>query len=282
MTAYISGSFITLCLLPFIATVLIGAAIRFFCRHITNDRLVSAAAGVSIVWVTALVVGMPKFPPTSGETTLPIILLTGLLLGSLLDQFLPIFHKRARMFNTLLDIAFAIGVISWFRGKFDLWGVIIFVVWGILQFRTRGYAGKNTISAVTMILSSCGLALVAWNGNASRDLDLALGVVSATLGLSVWLSVDRHLLLGFGYLWGGFSAQILIALRMIESNSALAAPIAILGFIFFANTAAASLTDWKPALRKVSCLLMIGFVSLFPLTLAVVITVAVSQLGETG
>ncbi|MDG2033364.1 MAG: hypothetical protein P8J29_05460 [Rhodospirillales bacterium] len=280
MTAYISGPLITFCLLPLVATVLIAAAIRFFGGRPTNDRLVSASAGVGIVWVTVLVLGMPGFPPPLGSAALPMILLAGLVVGSLLDQFLPVFHNRARLWDTALDFAFAIGAIAWFRDGLDLWGMVIFVAWGTLQIQLRRYTVRNSIPAVMMLLSAGGLVLIAWSGNAPGVRDLALGVLGVTLGLSIWLFLNRSLPIGFGYLWGGFTAQILITLRMIESNPALTAPIAVLGFIFYADTAAASLAVWKPALKKVPSPLMTGVVSIFPLTLAIVIAAAVSQLAQ--
>lgn len=282
MTEYISIPFITLFLLPLVATVLIAAAIRFFGGRSTKDRLVSASAGVSIVWVTVLMLGMPRFPPPSGGDALPFILLFGLVLGSLLDQFLTVLRDRGRLRDTVLDFAFAIGAIVWFRNDLDLWGVVIFVAWGILQIRTRRYTGRNTTPAVMMILTAGGLFLIAWTGNMHSDRDLALGVLSVTLGLSVWLFLNQSLPLGFGYLWGGFTAQLFIALRMVESNPALAAPIAVLGFIFYADTAATSLANWKSALKKIPVPVLTGAVSLFPLTLATVIAVAVSQLAQAG
>ena len=230
--SYVSSPFITLCILPFVATLLITAAIRFFGGHSTNDRLGSASAGVCIVWVTALVLGMPEFPPPRGGNALPVILMAGLILGSLLDQFLPVFHGRAKLWDTVLDFAFAIGAITWYRGELDLWGFLIFAGWGTLQIRTRRYKEKNTIPAVMMFLSAAGLFIIAWTGNSLSDGNLALGVFSVTLGLSVWLSFNRSFSIGYGYLWGGFTAQLLIAFRIIEANPALAAPIAILGFIF--------------------------------------------------
>ena len=125
MTTYISGSLIAFCILPLVATLIIAAAIRFCGGRLNDDRLVSASAGVCIVWVTVLVLGMPVFPPLPGGRALPVILLVGLVLGSLLDQFLPVLRDRARLWNTVLDFAFAIGAVTWFRGTLDLWCLLI-------------------------------------------------------------------------------------------------------------------------------------------------------------
>ena len=237
---------------------------------------------MGIVWVTVLVLGMPGFPPPLGSAALPMILLAGLVLGSLLDQFLTVLSDRGRLRDTVLDFIFAIGAIVWFRNDLDLWAMVVFLAWGTLQIRTRRYTGRNTTPAVMMILSGGGLFLIAWTGNMHSDRDLALGVLSVTLGLSVWLFLNQSLPLGFGYLWGGFTAQLFIALRMVESNPALAAPIAVLGFIFYADTTSTSLVNWKPALKKFPVPVMTGAVSLFPLALATVIAAAVSQLAKAG
>ena len=282
MTTYISGSLIAFCILPLVATLIIAAAIRFCGGRLNDDRLVSASAGVCIVWVTVLVLGMPGFPPLPGKHALPMILLFGLVLGSLLDQFLPVLRDRARLWNTVLDFAFAIGAVTWFRGTLDLWCLLIFAAWGTLQIRTRRYTGSNAMPVVMMFLSAAGLALIAWTGGAISDEALSLGVFSATLGLGALLSINRSLHLGYGYHWGGFTAQLLIALRIIESNPALIAPILVLGFIFYADTAAACLADWKPTMKKVPRPMLTGLVSIFPLTLAMVIAVAVSRLAPLG
>ncbi len=282
MTTYISGSFIALCILPFVATVIIAAAIRFCGGGLTNDRLVSASAGVCIVWVTVLVLGMPGFPPPRGGDALPVILLVGLVLGSLLDQFLPVLRDQARLCNIVLDFAFSIGAVVWFRGALDLWCLVILAAWGTLQVRTRSSTGSNTIPAVMMFLSAGGLIVIGSTGRTISDGSLSLGVLSATLGLGACLSLNRSLHLGYGYHWGGFTAQLLIALRIIESNPALVAPIAVLVFIFYADTAAASLADWKPVMKKVPSPILTGLVSLLPLTLATVIAVAVSRLAPSG
>ena len=56
MTTFITAPLITLCLLPLIATMLLAGAIRFFGGRNSDDRLVSASAGVGILWVVVLVV----------------------------------------------------------------------------------------------------------------------------------------------------------------------------------------------------------------------------------
>ena len=65
-------------------------------------------------------------------------------------------------------------------------------------------------------------------------------------------------------------------------SPALMAPILILGFIFYADTAAASLADWNPTMKKVPRPMLTGFVSILPLMLAMVMAVAVSRLAPFG
>ena len=87
-----------------------------------------------------------------GGAPLPVILLTGLVLGSLLDQFLPVIHDRAKLWRIVLDFAFAIGAVTWFRnGTLDLWCLVIIVPWGILQIRAHSHTGRNTTPAVMML-----------------------------------------------------------------------------------------------------------------------------------
>ena len=85
MMPYVSSPFITLCILPFVATLLITAAIGFSVGTLPTIGL-DLRQRACIVWVTALVLGMPEFPPPQGNA-LPVILMAGLILGSLPDQF---------------------------------------------------------------------------------------------------------------------------------------------------------------------------------------------------
>ena len=197
MTTYISDPFIAFCILPLVATIIIAAAIRF-CGGggLTDNRLISASAGVCIVWVTVLVLGMPEFPSPPGGHALPVILLVGLVLGSLLDQFLPVLRNRARLWRIVLDFTFVIGAVVWICGTLDLWCLVIFATWGTLQIRAHSHTGSNAIPAVMMLLSAGGLALIAWIGGTTSDEAISLGVFSATLGLGALLCINRSLHLG--------------------------------------------------------------------------------------
>ena len=274
MSANLSGTLFTIFLLPLVATAAVAAAIRYFDWQRTDGRLVSAAGGIGTVWISAHIIGMPGFPPPQGGISLTTILLIGLILGSLLDQFLPTSRSRSRnrIWETGLDFAFAFGAIAWFRGQFDLWSAVICLVWGIIFMRLRWNSEKSSTTTVMILLSTLGLALISWTADNLIDRNFAFGVMSATLGMSIWLWLNRSLHLGYGYLWGGFTVQIFISLRIMESNLAMLVPIVILAFIFYSDTTLPSLVKWKPSLRKIPAPIIVGVLSILPIVLSLLIT----------
>ena len=127
---------------------------------------------------------------------------------------------------------------------------MIFAGWGTLQIRTRRYKEKYNTDRHDVSISRWDYLLLRWQF--PQRWESCTGRLQChAWGQASGSPLTDHFPLGYGYLWGGFTAQLLIALRIIESNPALAAPIAILGFIFFADTATASLADWLPAIKKV-------------------------------
>jgi len=275
MIAFFTGPLFTLVLFPLFGTALIAAAIRYLGWQRTNDRLVSAAASVGIIWVCALVIGLPGFPPPRDGGAMTLLLLAGLILGTLFDQFLPPFKDRTRLLELFLDLAVAFGIITWVLGQIDLWTVAVFVAWGIVLVRTRRFGDNSRLPATMALMSACGLALVARIGDSLIDRDIAIGAFSALIGLSVWLWFNRTLPLGFGYQWGGLSVLLLVGLRIVETNSTMAAPIAVLGFIFFADTAAVSLAQWKPGFSKLPLPVLVIVLSALPIILSSAIALTV-------
>ena len=217
MTTYISDPFIAFCILPLVATIIIAAAIRFCGGGLTDNRLISASAGVCIVWVTVLVLGMPEFPSPPGGHALPVILLVGLVLGSLLDQFLPVLRNRARLWRIVLDFTFVIGAVVWIRGTLDLWCLVIFATWGTLQIRVHSHTGSNAIPAVMMLLSAGGLALIAWTRCYQRRASHWVFSAPHWSGRIALYQPITSLVTG---IIKGFTAQLLIALRILSSPGA--------------------------------------------------------------
>ncbi len=208
---------------------------------------------------------------------MPALLLGGLVIGSLLDQFMPILKDRFRLLNLILDLVFAFAIIAWAMGKLDIWTVVVFVAWGVVLTRTRRFSESIALPATMVMLSAAGLTLIAWIGDSLIDQDLALGTLFATMGMSAWLLFIRSLPLGYGFQWGACSALLLISLRILETNPAMAAAISVLGFIFFSDSAAVSLTRWKPGLGKVPFPLLIIALSTLPVILSVAIALSVAE-----
>jgi len=268
MSNFISNPIFTLFLLPLIGTIFLAGITSLDSRSTSGAKLLSAATGVGTAWVCAFVLGIPDFPPAFNISSMPYIILAGLLTGALLDQILPEFGDRRRIPESALDLVFAALVIWWVHGGIDLWAFLIFIVWGSISVRARQLAKDPRLPATMMVIAAIGLAVVAWIGDSLVNRDLAFGVASAGLGISTWLWLKRHLSLGFGFFWGGFAALMLIAIRILETNKLMVVPILLLVFIFFADSVVSRASIRPVFLQQFPASVLVCALSILPIILA--------------
>ena len=255
-------------LLPFVGTAVLAGIILLVSRVPSGTKLSSAATGIGTAWVCAVVLGIPDFPPKFGGNSMPYVILAGLLVGALLDHLLPKFSYKRWFAGSVPDFLFAGAVILWIRGEADFWSVLFFVAWGSILLRARRLSNDARMPVIMMVVAAIGLAVIAWIGDTLVDRDLAVGVASTGLGISAWLWFKRDLPVGYSYFWGSFAALLMIALRIFETNTHMAVPILLLGFIFFADSVMLRMKLRPTYLEKFAAPLLVVIISILPIILA--------------
>ena len=150
---------------PFIGTLVIAVAIKFTGRGESGDRLAAISSGIAFAWVSALVLGIPDFPPARDGSAIGYVIVIGLLLGALLDYYVPKFRGSSRLWETAFDLVFAVAAVWWLRGKIDLISILFFVAWGLVTVRVRRIDEAVGLPCIMSISAAIGIALTAWIGD---------------------------------------------------------------------------------------------------------------------
>jgi len=264
----ITGSFFALFVLPFFGTIILAGIIGLSGRGASRKILISASTGIGTAWVCAFVLGIPTFQITFDSSSMPHIILVGLLLGALIDHLLPQLGNKYEIIRWSLDLIFAAAVITWIRGEVDLVSILIFLIWGCIQFSARRQANDARMPAIMVVVSAIGLSITAWIGDILADRNLAFGVGSTGLGFFVWLWFKRDIPLGFSFFWSSFTALLLIALRVIETNPLMAVPILVLGFVFFTDSILSRKKRWPTFFKQFAAPIVVCALSILPIVLA--------------
>ena len=264
----ITGSFFALLVLPFFGTIILAGIIGLAGRGASRKVLISASTGIGTAWVCAFVLGIPSFQNTFDSNSMPHIILVGLLLGALIDHLLPELGNKYKIISWSLDLIFAAAVIVWVRGEVDLGSILIFLIWGCIQFSAHRLSNDARMPALMVVIAAIGLAIIAWIGDILADRNLAFGVSSTGLGFLVWLWFKRDLPLGFSFFWSSFTALLLIALRIIEANPLMAVPILILGFVFFTDSILSQKKLWPTFFKQFAAPIIVCALSILPIVLA--------------
>ena len=264
----ITGSFFALFFLPFFGTIILAGIIGLAGRGGSRKVLISASTGIGTAWVFAFVLGIPNFQITFDSSSMPHIILIGLLLGALIDHLLPQLGNKYKIICWSLDFIFAAAVITWIRGEVDLVSILIFLIWGCIQFSARRQANDARMPAIMVVVAAIGLSITAWIGDILADRNLAFGVSSTGLGFFVWLWFKRDVPLGFSFFWSSFTALLLIALRVIEANPLMAVPILVLGFVFFTDSIVSKKKRWPTFFKQFAAPIVVCALSILPIVLA--------------
>ena len=264
----ITGSVFALFVLPFFGTIILAGIIGWAGRGASRKVLISASTGIGTAWVCAFVLGIPNFQITFDSNSMPHIILVGLLLGALIDHLLPQLGNKYEIIRCSLDLIFAAAVITWIRGEVDLVSIIIFLIWGCIQFSARRQANDPRMPAIMVVVAAIGLSITAWIGDILADRNLAFGVSSTGLGFFVWLWFKRDVPLGFSFFWSSFTALLLIALRVIEANPLMAVPILVLGFVFFTDSILSKKKRWPTFFKQFAAPIVVCALSILPIILA--------------
>ncbi len=276
MIEYLSKIWISSYLTPFLGVAVLVGLLKLTAKGGTGFNpqrsLPGASVGVAFAWVSALVLGSPEFPPIPGSGAIVSTTATLLLLGVLLDYFLPIQNLNFRLWETVIVIVSGITLIAWLRAGLDLWAVFLLLIWGILVFRLLKVGAQIRIGMASatamMIMAACGLAAVSAIAGLPADAEIAIGLAAANLGLFVWNWPKQRFVFGFCLLLAGGGALLILAVRLLEESATFAPSLVLVGFVLFADTALERIPLPSILRKQIAIPLMIAVISLLPLALA--------------
>ncbi|MEK9677896.1 MAG: hypothetical protein VW169_05825 [Rhodospirillaceae bacterium] len=258
--------------LPIAATLIAALLLKIATRSGSASRLETAAVGVALAWILSLTLGAPQFPPPRDGAGVAYFVIGGLVAGAMIDYVLPMIKAANRLWETGLDLAVWLFLIWWMRNGIDVIGLAAFAAWGLAMVRLRR-AEPSPLNAHTMaVAAAAGLAIIAWIGDSVVDRDIATGLAIALLTYLVWQIFLLGATAGFALMWGGYMGIGIIGLRLLETSESLGVALILLGFIFFADTAAEKLPLPQRLAGWVRPPVSIFILSCLPLILAAIAT----------
>jgi len=256
--------------LPIAATLIAALLLRITTRSDSASRLESAAVGVAFAWIVSLTVGVRHFPPPRDGSGIAYLVIGGLVAGAVIDYVLPTIKAANRLWETGLDLVVWLFLIWWIRGGIDVIALVAFAAWSLAMVRLRRAEASPPNAHTTAIAAAAGLAVVAWIGDSLIDRDMAAGLAVVLLAYLVWQIFLPGATAGFALMWGGYMGIGLISLRLLEISESLGLALIVLGFMFFADTAAEKLPLPQRIAGWIKPPVTIFFLSCLPLILAAI------------
>ena len=144
----------------------------------------------------------------------------------------------------VLILAFGAAAAAWLREELGGTVLVITVLWGLAVFRLRQVFGKNSdtlagdalVPLAMLMMAAAGLALTAAAANAAGDRDLALALAAAIAGFLALSLFDQSLGFGLTPVLSAVGGVLAVAVRMTDADRFLIPAVAVLGFIFYADT----------------------------------------------
>ena len=243
---------------PFLGALLLGVAIRLAGGSVGSGRRIAGAGiGLAFAWTAAMVFGAPAMPPAPGPDAIVSVAAAGLIAGLLFDVYGPSegsgAHGRRQGplwsggpdgLEGSLSLAFGAGAAAWLLGGFGAAVPVIMLVWGLAVLRLRRVFGKDPdtlagdamVPVAMLMMAAAGLALIAAAADLESDRELALALAAASGGFVLLALFDRSLGFGLTPVLGAGGGVLSLAVRMTDAAPFLIPAVAILGFIFFADS----------------------------------------------
>lgn len=258
-----------LLVIPLVSAALLTGVIKFSGPNKIGERMIGAAVGIAFAWAAALTLGMPEFPPARDDGGVFYVILAALVIGILLDLFLPPSRDSPRLIEFAILILFGLAIIVWLRNDFDLTTVPLFVAWGFVTLRLRHIASEPTVPILMLIMMALGLGFVAWTADLPLQQDLAIILASAVGGIYLWFILFPQLALGASLFLVAGGTFLFLSLRLIIEFPSLSIAILLLGFILFSDSFLRQLPLHRRLKKRSLFILFQAILSLLPIGLAV-------------
>ena len=265
-------------IIPFGITVIIAGVISIVGQGYSRISLLPACAGISISWVFAMIMGASVLMPEPGMIALPYVILAGLILGSILDHFVPKWTKNnPNLIQLFFDALFTLIIILSFRYEFEYWTFLIVFIWSSILYRSRRLSKDPRLPVVMMIAAAVGLASIAWISGNYIERNLAFGITSAGLGLLAWLLIKTNTPLGFNFFWSSYSTLLLVAMKISNNSPYLLIPIFLLSFVFYSDSILFKIKTKTSRLMLIMSPLILACLSMLPIVLASILTLILTS-----
>ncbi|MEE2760544.1 MAG: hypothetical protein VYE18_03780 [Pseudomonadota bacterium] len=244
---------------PFAGALALAVMIRIAGSSGSGRRIASAGIGLAFAWSAAMIFGAPEIPPAPGPDGLVSVAAVGLILGTLFDIYGQRDSTRSARVSSgitgwladwrgwlewTLILAFGGGTAAWMQEEIGSTGPVITGLWGLAVLRLRHVFGKNNdtlagdalVPLAMLMMAAAGLALTAAAANSASDRDLALALAAAIAGFLALSLFDRSLGFGLTPVLGAAGSVLAVAVRIADADRYLIPAVAVLGFIFYADT----------------------------------------------
>ena len=272
MSAILNDPIVRLFAMPFAASLLLAALIRWVGSQGRGDQAAGASVGIVFAWAAAYELGPQIWPPSADDNNMFYMIASGLLIGIPFDLLRRTFvgkkeTPRVRYAELAIALLFGIAASIWGRGYFDWWMLLLVAAWGTVALRITFVAADDAPIASAMLASAAaGLSAVAWA--AGLETNLAFQFAAAAAGYFVLNWLDPRLRFGMTLILTGAGALMLVGLRLSNTTYAVAPSLIILGFVFFADAPVRKLFETRKPLDRWLLPILTAVASLLPIALA--------------
>lgn len=276
MTQFLADPLIRLVVAPLLFSAVLTGAIRFAGRVGAGRRAAGASVAIAFVWLCALLLGLPEFPPAADGSAIVYAVAAGLLIGAafdLADGHTPTVDVAA----WAIGIGFPVAASWWLAGAPPLVdtgaapltnATLTAVAWLIAELRLRRLAEDSRIGTVMLAMAALGLGSVAWIAGAEVERGLGIGLAAAFAGFLVWNWPRARFAFGYALMLGGGAALFATAQRLATGPGTLAPALILLMFVFFADSVSWRFRRGSDAAWRVLHPLVIAGLALLPVILA--------------
>lgn len=239
MPAILNDPIVRLFALPFVASLLLAALIRWVGAGQRGDQAAGAAVGIVFAWAAAYELGAQVWPPSADDNNMFYMIAAGLAIGVTFDVVRSRFAgkkdtPRIRYAELAIALIFGIAASIWGRGGLDAWTVLLVAAWGIVALRITIVAQNDPpVASAMLAAAAAGLSAVAWSAGLETNLAFQFAAAAAGYFLLNWL--DPRLRFGMTLILTGAGALMLVGLRLSNTTYAVAPSLFLLGFVFFAD-----------------------------------------------
>lgn len=267
---------IRLVVAPLLFSAALAGLIRLAGRVGAGRRAAGASVAIAFVWLCALLLGLPEFPPTADGASIVYTVAAGLLIGAAFD----LTDGQPAMVDIAawaVGIALPIVASWWLAGAPPLVdtgtapltsATLTAVAWLIAELRLRRLAEDSRIGTVMLAMAALGLGVVAWVAGAEIERGLGIGLASAFAGFLVWNWPRARFAFGYALMFGGGAALFATAQRLAAGPGTLAPALILLMFVFFADSVSWRLRRGSDTAWRLLYPLVIAGLALLPVLLA--------------